>query len=780
MALKWPASGTGSYLSAGNVSLPAGDWAIFGGLNVGSITGAQVAQCYLSIGDASDTILGSANHIAVGLSNPTGASGYFVRQLMVTGQDSAGLNIGSRPIPDYMDLTTQRNTLSGLGMFNSGNTFFCLQKSGTEIQLWQAVEGQAAVCLHKTVNMGAWAGIASKPLIIGALNRVAKYGVVTVGSAMQRIGRVAKALTAEQMDAIFSGVDPVALLSMNAPDGDLYWAFDNTAALTAGQTINDSIQGQTATVTGGSWQTPTQIIPTTPAAHDVRILYRPICHMWSPTGAIKLDGTYRATGTTIEVQARVLNAGTAAVITDWTTMQSVASGAGSWTGFMPGMTRQVLDLELQLRLVIDTVAQTPVVVAARFQCGVFVNFCGQSLAEYLRTAGAFASTVPANLYSFVPSTAVPAGGSYTSSAQKDYMHGVTTLRQFLTGYGEVKMATILNAVLGCRVLMACDAQAGATIGAHIADSNLLKSRIIETMTRCGQGIIIWEQGQSNQAAGYDALLETFWQSLVDEIGEDNFEFGVSPLAVTLDHNSSAGAIYTVRREQKLWALAKMAAGRNVFLADNNTNDIFLSDNTHEQPDITGSGRMVERYAQTVAQRVGGATYTGEGPTITHIEWSGGTNIRVKLTQNGGTGLQTPSAGAITGFTVSVDGGTVYAAPTDAQIFDATSIDLTVATPPAQTPLIRYQHGGPGPQASSGQSTATRRTNAGIDNPVFDNRVPGLNTTLGFPVGFTTEPIGVLADDAVEVVPSSARVAMEVAVRLGTYGLRIDGSLVHII
>lgn len=779
MAIKFPASGTASYLSAGNVSLPAGDWAIFGGLSGGLFTGSQVAQCFLSIGDASDTILGGASHISVGTSNPSGASAYHVLQLGVTGQDSAGLNIGTRPIPDYMDLTTTRNCLTGLRIYNSGNTFFCLQKSGTEIQLWQAFAGQAAVCIHKAVGMGAWAGITAKPLIIGALNRASKYGGVTVGSAMQRIGKVAKALTAAQMEAIFSGVDPVTLLSMNAPDGDLYWALDNTAALNAAETYDDAIQSQTATVTGGSWQTPAQIIPLTQTDSDVRVLYRQIYHLKESPGAIKLDGTYRATGTSIQVQARVLNSGTQAVITDWTTMQTVASGSGTWTGSMPGMTRQVLDLELQLRMVIDSVNQTAVTGIAVFQCGIVVNLMGQSLAEYIRTASAFQSTVPAHLYSFVPSTAVPTTNNYLTSAQKDYRHGTAQMFQFLVGYGEVKLATVLNTGASCRVLVACDAQAGSNIGHWNGDSNLLKSRAIETMTRCGQGIIIWEQGQSDQAAGYDVHLETLYQSLVTALGVDNFEFGISPLALTTDHNSSAGAIYTVRREQALWARAKIAAGvTNVFLADNNTNDIHLSDNTHEVGDITGAGRMVERWAQTILKRIGVATNSGEGPVFTGITWDGATTITVSLAQNGGTGLQTPNVAAITGFTVSGDGGETYAAPSDAQIIDATTIELTLSGTPDESPLVRYQYGGPGATATDGQSTATRRTNAGIDNPVYDNRTPGLNTALGFPVGFTTENLAVAEETGVAV--SGSGVALGVLSRLGSFGLKTDGTLVKMI
>lgn len=750
MSIQFSSSNSTSFIDASTLSLPSGDWALFFGLRVGSITGSTTRMCFVSIGAASDTILGDASHITLGLQNTSGGNAYELNQLMVTGRDSASVSLGTRPVANYMGLTTERTVLSGFGLPGVGSGFVCLQKSGTEIQLWHVrAPGETAVLVHKAVAMGAWAGFSAQPLLFGCLNRTTKTAFTQISTAMQRFGRVAKALTAAQMEQIASGADPVALLTMNAPDGDLYWSFDGLSVVTNGATFNDAVQSQVATASGSGWSTPsTEVIPTSPTDSEVRLLRRTIYHTKTSPGAIRLAGTYRASGTVIDVQARVLNSGTQAVITDWTTVAAGVSG-GVWSGDIGGITRQVLDLEINVRLVIDSASQTALTGFVA-QAGVVLQVLGQSLPEYLRTDTAYTAGVPSsNLSSFVPSTVPPntTTGSYSGAAQARFRRGPAPMYQYQIGYGEFQLATRVQAGASCRVLVCCDAMAGSPIGNYLNNTYLAFDRAVESITRTGAGIVLWEQGQSNQVmtgAEYQSALTTLYEALAEACGGVGaFEFGVSPLALSLDHNSSSGAIYGLRIAQKQWVAARQLAGDvNVFLADNNTNDITLQDYIHQTGNAAGAGRMVERWAQSMLKRLGAQTYSGEGPELTGITWDGDVTVSVAVAQNGGTGLQTPSVGSITGFDVSADGGSTWAAPSAAVITDATTITLTLAEAPAQSPLVRYQFGGPGPTPTSGQSSATRRTNAGIDNPVYDNRSPGINTTLGYPVGFTVASLAV--------------------------------------
>lgn len=782
MAVRFSSGNTTSYIDAGNMSLPSGDWAIFFGIDVGAISGATERMCFASLGAASDTILGANNHIAFCLQNTSGGNAFDLNQLMVTGRDSAGLNIGNRPVANFMQLTTERNVLSGFGMPSAGRGFVCLQKSGTEIQLWQVrAPGETAVLVSKTIAMGAWAGVTAQPLLLGCLNRASRYAFTQISTAMQRFGRVAKALTQAQMERIASGADPVALLSMNAPDGDLYWSFDGLTAVTAGQTFTDAVQGQVATASGSSFiTTTTEPIPTAETTIDTRLLRKEIYD--TATGAVIVDGTYRTTGTVTDVQVRVLNNGSSAVIVDWTTVASNVSG-GTWSGSLAGLSRAVLDLQFQVRLVIDGVTQAAVTGFVA-QAGLGVVFAGQSLAEYIRTDSAISSGPSANIRTFVASTVPPntsGGGSYTSAAQARFRRGSSVAYNFQIGYGEATFGSILATAASCRVMIGNAAQAGAPIENFTNNVFLCFDRLVETLNRTRASILYWEQGQSNQAtsgADYKALLTTLLTNLRAQVSH-TFVFAISPLALSLDANSSAGALYGLRVAQKEWVVERNAAGdANVILADNGTNDITLSDNIHQAGTAAGAGRMMERFAQTVLKQIGVATHSGEGPELTGITWDGATSIAVAVAQNGGTGLQTPSVGSITGFEVSADGGSTWVAPSAAAITNATTITLTLSGTPAQSPLVRYQFGGPGPTPSGGQSTATRRTNAGIDNPVYDNRSPLVNASLGYSVGFTTGNLAVASDFAAQEFNSIFGPVG--GVRAGSLGIRHGGSTVNLL
>lgn len=120
-------------------------------------------------------------------------------------------------------------------------------------------------------------------------------------------------------------------------------------------------------------------------------------------------------------------------------------------------------------------------------------------------------------------------------------------------------------------------------------------------------------------------------------------------------------------------------------------------------------------------------YSDEGETQSR---KGDSGIIVDLA------LQTPNVADVTGFLYSATGAAGTKLTPTAAVISGDDIVLTLTGVPSQAPVVWYQYGGPGAAAPLGGDTdAQRRTKAGIDNPVYDNRVPGVNTTLGFPVGF---------------------------------------------
>lgn len=763
MTAKFSATNTTSYIDCGTVAIPTGDWALFYGVNIGTLGGAQ-SHMQVCIGTASDTVEGDNANITIGTSNTTAGSAWEKNQLMATGKDSTGVDFGTRPVATYMGSATTINALSGLSMSASGNTLVVLQKRGTNVELWQVYRNHTAVLMHQSFTMTAWAGFSGKACLLGALNHLTKTGYMQYSSAIQRFGKVKKSLTPAQMERIACGANPVTLLSMNSTDDDLYWPFDDAVALVNGATAADIVQGQTATVVGSSWQPPTQIIPIAETTNDVRLLQRDIYHTPVSPGPIRLDGTYRATGTTIDVQARLLNSSTQAVLQDWTTIAQSVTG-GKWTGSLAGITRQLLDYEINIRLIVDDVAQTA---QAGYVCqsGLVIQHLGQSLNEYMRFQGAVGTgTIPTNIFSFVPSSVPPTAGgtNYLTAPFKAFARGKAPMYKFQIGYGEMHLADIVSTGAQCRVLMCNDARQGTTVANWLTDANALMTRAAETLTRQGGAFVIWEQGQADPGSAYAAKMTNIYNALTNAVANNaTIKFLVSPIALTLDSANNSINLWQTRTAQKNFITAfaptrpairprRLSAGivggvtstpaaANVYLADNGTNDITLVDNIHETADIAGAGRMAERWAQTVLYLAGAAPYSGLGPTIVSAIWNGTTSIVVTVQHNGGTGLQTPNVADVTGFEVSADGGSSWAQPSAAAISGAAAIALTLASPPAQQPHVRYQYGGPGPTPTAGQTVAERRTQAMIDNPVFDNRSPGLNTALGFPVGFTATPI----------------------------------------
>jgi len=154
-----------------------------------------------------------------------------------------------------------------------------------------------------------------------------------------------------------------------------------------------------------------------------------------------------------------------------------------------------------------------------------------------------------------------------------------------------------------------------------------------------------------------------------------------------------------------------------------------------------NGASIESYTNPTSVRRAQSVEIANIVKPKYIFWNQGQgSIVLTYSHNGGTGLQKPYSGALTGYTVSDNDFASNITVSDAQITSATQVTLTLGSTPSVAPKIRYQYGLPGPSTSvdgNGFGVA-------VGNALYDNRAPGLNTALGFPApswSIATQAVG---------------------------------------
>lgn len=726
-----------AYIDIGTMSLPAGDWCI--GMACKMPTTIGVDYFLLSLGTQSDTILTNSGTLTIGLPGATG-SPKFSYGYAAVGYDDTGT--GLSPWTGTWFASSNQQGVSGpqqaAGALDGATRAIFVQSQGGVVSVWQVDNNCRAIqCNQQTPAFGA---IAAKAARLGCLGKVALSGFSTI--SYQRPFRIAQALTQYQMEAFTAGVDPRFIPGVNfsAANGDLLFAFNSQAS--DGKTYTDLIQGQAATA-HGTFSAAPALLPTTIDQNQLRAdldRYR-IFQSSGATTDIPFQGAvYGADGV---IQVRLVNKGDLTVQVPYTTICTSANG--QFSGVLPGVTTRLADYRVEMQKLLNGVAGTTYLAGSNyFGTGPVICWLGQSLAVQQRTNNSHSIT------GTLASDARFQSSGYDATMRGNYPPGCSLLQA--PGYGEGFLSQIIGNALGYNTMPINSALSGSSIAQWVANVSGFNSssplgvlsNAIADIQRFRPKYIIWHQGQNSTGVSYSSYfndLAALYAALSSAISWPWF-FLVLPMNNTYTANQPIPSEWAVIRQAQVdWTNAQIAAGDTKVVLAGSVVDVastaMNADGIHCVAVAGGYGFYAERMAQTLLFLEGNVANSGLGPVITGMSRISSTVSRFIVTPNGGTGLQKPNAGAITGFEISVNNFASDLAISDAEISAATTIDVTHADDGGIFPMGRYQYGLPGPATGGSNGTTASQ---GLSNPVYDNRSPAINTTLGFPVLFTPEAI----------------------------------------
>lgn len=712
------------YHDLGAVSLPAGDWVIH-------IAAKLPASNSFDLPLFALTGAGTANGFLNGVSQmqlsfmPSGTSNSIDPargSLVLSGKDDAG---------NWLSPNTNRAISAFYGASGSNVRYIqgpymaipdavpqsiFIQKVNQVVQLWTVAPGQEPI-LHDyaNTNFGAMTTTANY------LGRMPNAAGRAVNAVMQRFFACAGSLTADQMAAIAQGVDPRQYLAFNQPSDRL------TSLQNIGATAQPDLVGSGAiTLAAGNHVVGVAIVPTTVTAEMPRVRFEndQIVQRTGPVSDLLLSGS--VTGIDDDIYVQLVDFTTkSTVVKPWTL--AGRSINGKWAGVMPGIQTAFQWFDVQLR---KGTGGTVYTLNRRFSIGILPDHWGQSIGEKERSTTAATITGPAAGFLSFFSRAKSDSGSTQGNQQRGWKRTNTQ------GYGEVHTARLIAEAAGCPVGMVMSAMEGSAINAWGRGNTTAYEPMADTWRRTRPGYAIWLQGQGNTGTNpgtYTAFLDTLLQQTREDFPW-SWKFIMAPLNNNGATANNAGAFTAIRNAQSDWADAN--AGPRLSNAGG-FNDLRLSDTVHPSPDLLGQARIAERIARQILWMEGIVPTSARGPRFSGAVRSGAT-IDLTVTHNGGTALQVPYAGDITGFRASTSStfGTLLTI-SSAVVLDATTIRLTLSADPGAPVYVDYQWGNPG------ATTTPLDANGfipGVTNPVYDNRSPGLNAALGFPVQFTAAPL----------------------------------------
>ena len=712
----------------GGVSLPAGDWVMHIACRILShsyevpliniAADAAPAQGYLS--SAPNLLLA---YIPPGSSRSADpARGAFI----LSGRDNAGNWLSpqsNRSIANYWEgwgsgVRYLSGPYNGSVDSNAFNSIF-IQKKGGRIELW-------IVSRYSTALLADFAATSFGELTGGAavLGRIMGNGHRAAGFVMQRFFSAGGSLTPRQMEGIAQGVDPRQYLAFDQPT-DILTAITQLGTAEQPHLVGAGSCQLSASGTADYTSAATRIIPTAVDPEMPRI-------------SVEKDQVFQRTGVSsdLRLEARVtgVDDDIYVQIVDWTTKTTVVkpfallgrSVNGAVTGTLTEVPSALQWYDMQVRKGLNGPVYT---VGRRFGVGIVLDWWGQSIAEKMRssTQTTISSSSAASGFLSFFSRAKSDSGSTQGIQNRGWKQTNTQ------GYGEVHTARMIAEAAQCPVGGVMSAMEGSGIDAWQRGATSAYIPASDTWQRTRPGYMVWSQGQGSTGmnpAGY----RTFLNTLLQQTRED-FPWAWKLIMEPLNNNgaiaNNAGAFTGIRNVQSDWADDNASArlsNAGGFV------DLKLSDTVHASLDAAGQGRIAERIARQVLWMEGVVPTSARGPRITAATRSGAV-IDLTVAQNGGTGLRTPNAADITGFRASTS--STFASLltiSSAVVVDATTIRLTLAADPGAPVYVDYQWGNPG-------ATTTPRDSAGfipaVSNPVYDDRSPGMNAALGFPVQFTT-------------------------------------------
>ncbi len=711
-----------SWIDAGTMSIPSGEWAV--GMAFYIPTSQSFNAALFSLGDQSDTLAMNNGNMILQGNFAAGSVQPFLGPVTFGSKDDAGVWLQPKSArlasSYYWTGTTNVRLLRG-PKINPASPYgssipalVVIQKtSDGYIEFWIVEPGATAYCHERQYNP-TFGAIAAKTLLIGRYNRTtAGNAPNTANVSLQRFFRTSHAFTAKQIEQIASGVDPRALVEMTLAQGDRLIGLTGSGG---GQV--DLISGQALTIVGSSFVaaavTP---IPSTIAADTVRAKMPGYGQSVECDGALPLSGTSLADG---PIYARLVDWTTrGTVVADWQLVATASDGV--WSGEMTGLVLARQFLALQLRAGLSGTVYT---CERRFGLGTVDAALGQSWHERMRIAATATVQAPAAGYT----------SRFVRTQDPPYNLGWEVTNTM--GYGEAKFAELMSVAFGGHAAMDVSAVNGSPIAAwqpgDAAYQEALDGILLNRIRH-----IWWLQGQGSTGDGY-TLYKSEQHSLFDGLKVDvphPFSFHVVLLSNCATTSVGYGACNEIQRAQRDFVIEARAAGdTNVYDVCDIQDCALESTGLHALDTAAGMGKLVERYVHHRKWLAGLVDNSACGPTFASVAQIGETAVyRFTLVQNGGTGLQTPNVAAIQGFEASLNSD--MSSPltvSDAQIIDATHIDVTLSGVPGSKPYWTYQAGYPG-RIKTLDGAGYLDNIGGNKNPVYDNRVPLINTTLGFPV-----------------------------------------------
>lgn len=258
---------------------------------------------------------------------------------------------------------------------------------------------------------------------------------------------------------------------------------------------------------------------------------------------------------------------------------------------------------------------------------------------------------------------------------------------------------------------------------HFNTGTLYGRAITRAAEAGGVELVVWNQGETDGALSvsgedYKADMQTLLSRLRSDLENEALPMFLCQIG-THDTNISNDAAYTEIRSAQL----ELDDGRNFFLAATEM-EFARKDTAHyTTPGLNEIGRRV---ANGILYYYGKSTYY-RGPSIVSADYADTTRqvINVTIEHRGGTDIG-PETG-ITGF--SVLDNTTETAVTEARRLNATTIQLTLASPISGSGSLRYLYG----------------LNPNVSNIVKDN------TPLALPLENTTDALMIGGDTPVTVV-----------------------------
>lgn len=750
------AATTAGWIDLPNLTLrTTGDWAIF--IATTAPSGDHDLGTILSIGTPSNTLFRDPGHLTLNwcgrYTNPW-SNALYPKSFVVTGRDDAGTHVSTRDTNAGggssvkffgMQIDDAVHPLVSFGgMADNKACGIVIQRRGGTVELW-AVDGTGPRLMDYGSVDQTFTGITNKPFRIGAAHMITQPTVPTNYWKKSMQGLVVYnggTLTPIQMQRLFNGDNAQTLLNLQASRDDRYYP----GTLNGSGLLTELVANKHGTPTGAVIAT-TAILPTG-VTDDVIVdmdgggQVLPKDPPPATTSKARFWGT--RIGATADIRMRIVTAGAAnpppsgEVIVDWVTVATGVQNSQTWIGEIPGVPHAFANYDCEISWRVGSGSWTPGKrLNRRWSMGIPIGLAGQSIIQKHRSNGGASRTFNSTVAGFMRAYYDIAQNSVNNMDHRQTQGWLSRPSSTGAQWGENRMSERLALLTGAPVGIGNFAVGGSPISGYLGESKERWIRWKRFIQRNRPQIGIWGNGQGDlgmsraqRYAALDSLLAQYHEAVQTAPGGPwNYQFYVFPLNGNWGSNNPD----SMRSYDIEWVRSRAAQGKPVSLLCT-VLDETTADGIHITANDPGEGLFAGRMAQSVAQGVGLAAYSGNGPEINRAasSWStagGITTVNLQVIPNGGTALMTAGGGTPSGFKVKLDSGS-YVVPASAQIVSPTQIVLTANGTATSSVSVIYLSGGPG---TLGGGAATTKVQAGTNNAIYDNRGDLTGLVPGYPM-----------------------------------------------